>query len=441
MPPQKIQNVRLGEQINRFVRSLAATKDWGMTQTMRYIGESTSYSPDMVHRWRQGKIHPKKETLEILAKIGKEDANLPREWGESLLNAAHYFNTTNFVNKLWGPKAVRAIPCNLPSRDRTDLIGRQVEMARLLELLSSGHAAPLITVDGIGGVGKTALVLETAHRCWRVSTGEESDAKVPPFEAIIFVSAKQQYLTPDGILQSNEAKRTRREIIREIASALDRPEIIYALPKNLFSEVRKSLAQQRTLLIVDNLETMHNIQEIITFLYELPPTVKVVITTREQKYLFSPIRLDQLSLEDALAFIEREAREKGAEVSRKKALQLCDHIGGIPAALIYAIGQLAHGYSIETVLQRMPRVEGDVARYCFEGSIGPLRGQSAHHLLMAMGMFPKPPSAEALAYVAGLANDQTRKEEGLSVLSSLSLIRQLRKIARRISIQHASVYS
>jgi tetratricopeptide (TPR) repeat protein len=427
VPQRKKQNVRLGEQIDRLVRSLAATKGWKMVPTTAYICQRTSYGPDMVHRWRQGNIRPSPETLEILVQVGKEEANLPREWGESLLNAGHYFDALNLINTLWGPKAIRSIPCNLPSPDRTHLLGRESEIAFLQKLLSPNHAAHLITVDGIGGVGKTALVLEVAYRCWRVSTGEYTDSKVSLFDAIIFVSAKQQYLTSDGILRSNEAKRTRREIIREIASTLNRTDITYAPPKKQFSEVHKALAQQRTLLIVDNMETMSDVQEIVSFLFELPPTVKVVITTREQKYLFSPIHLNQLSQDDALEFIERESREKGIEVSRKKAIQLYKHIGGIPAALIYAIGQLAHGYSVTTVLEQVPKVTGEVARYCFKGSVEPLRGQPAHHLLMAMGMFPKSPSDEALAYAAGFENDQSAKEEGLTVLSILSLIRPQEK--------------
>src|SRR5581483_2368081 len=137
------------------------------------------------------------ETLEILIRIGREDAGLAREWGESLLHAAQYANAVNLVNQVWGPKTLRPIPCNLPSRDCTNLIGRQAEVMRLLTFLAPQHAAPLITVDGIGGVGKTALVLDVAYSCWKVSSGEEVAPRVPSFDAIIFVSAKQQFLTPD----------------------------------------------------------------------------------------------------------------------------------------------------------------------------------------------------------------------------------------------------
>jgi hypothetical protein len=73
--------------------------------------------------------------------------------------------------------------------------------------------------------------------------------------------------------------------------------------------VREALGRQQTLLIVDNLETMEDKQEIISFLYELPPTVKVVITTRDRA-MFSPIRLDQLSEEATRELIGQQIEEK-----------------------------------------------------------------------------------------------------------------------------------
>jgi LuxR family glucitol operon transcriptional activator len=391
---------------------------------MTYISQQTSYSRDMVHRWRQGHHIPSSETVEILLHLGKEDANLSREWGESLLHAVRHPDATRVANLLWEPKALHAIPCNLPPRDCTDLIGRQTEVARLLELLSPRHAAPLITVDGIGGVGKTALVLDVAYRCWKVSTGEDVFSGVPSFNAIMFVSAKQQSLTPHGILPGKDSRRTLRDIIREIASTLHRPEITQAGPLDQFERVNKALARQTTLLIVDNLETMEDKQEIMSFLYDLPSSVKVIITSRERMLLFSPIRLEQLSQEAALNLIEKEAQEKDAALDGQQAFELYRHIGGIPAALVYAVGQIASGYSLKTVLEKVPRAGSDVARFCFESSLGPLRGQPAQTLLLTIALFPTPPQRPAIASTAGLQADLTAVEDGLALLQRLSLITQ-----------------
>jgi predicted ribonuclease YlaK len=113
----------------------------------------------------------------------------------------------------------RHIPHNLPAPTYTEFIGRDDEMQRLLQLLSPEHAAHIIMVDGIGGVGKTALVLAAAYLCLEAS--RKNLSVTPTFDAIIFTSAKQQYLDPDGILLRSHAQRNLRDIFREIAHALD----------------------------------------------------------------------------------------------------------------------------------------------------------------------------------------------------------------------------
>jgi hypothetical protein len=162
----------------------------------------------MIYRWQQGASRPLPEIVEILAQIGREEAHLPREWGESLLKAAYHPEAAAILSRLWGAKEIRPIPNNLPAPEHNELIGRQAEIDDLLKFLSPNRAANLITVDGIGGVGKTALVLNVAYRCLKASTGEVLDRQVPTFDAIIFVTAKQQSLTPTGILPRYETKRT-----------------------------------------------------------------------------------------------------------------------------------------------------------------------------------------------------------------------------------------
>jgi len=433
MVQQERRYPRLGEQITRLVRSLAAAKGWNMARAMSDVCDHINYSTDMVHHWRQGRSIPPVEAIKNLVRIGKDDANLPREWGESFLKAAHYPNALRTVNELWGPKEERKIPCNLPNPEHTDLIGRQKEIAELLELLSAQYAAHLITVDGIGGVGKTALVLEVAYRCWKSSIGEVSSSRLPHFDAIIFVSAKQQFLTAEGLLPKSEAQRTLSDIFRDVAHTLNRYDITYTAPQEQPSRVREALGRQQTLLIVDNLETMEDKQEILSFLFSLPPSVKAVITTRERA-MYSPIRLEQLGKEEALNLIRKQAREKQAHVSKEEAVALYRHIGGIPAALVYAIGQLASGYSVETVCGRVSQAGGDVARFCFEESVDPLRGKPAHHLLMAMAMFPKDPLSSAIAHTAGLGSDPIAVEEGLAQLQRLSLISQQERRYRMLPL-------
>ncbi|MEO1762912.1 MAG: NB-ARC domain-containing protein [Cyanobacteria bacterium J06629_18] len=315
---------------------------------------------------------------------------------------------------------------NLPAREYTTFVGRSREIARLTEVLSYKHSAHLISVDGIGGVGKTTLVVEVAYRCLEASLNTITNtdtSNLPTFEAIIFTSAKQNHLTSIGLLPRLIYQRTLRDICREIARIFEFVEIHNLPLQEQIGVIRHKLSQTRTLLIVDNLETIEDKQDVLSFLYDLPPTVKVVITTREQT-LFVPVRLNSLSREHGLRLIQHEAKEKDIDLTNTESQQLYEALSGVPAAMIYAIGQMAAGYLFEDVLQLIKRPEGDIARFCFTASINPIRNSSPHYLLMALTLFVKPVSRETLASVAFEKPDPIIVSPGLVKLQQLSLINQ-----------------
>ncbi|MBD2775244.1 AAA family ATPase [Iningainema tapete] len=317
------------------------------------------------------------------------------------------------------PKRLRH---NLPAPSCTTFIGREEEIARLLELLSPRHSAHLVSVDGIGGVGKTTLVVEAAYRCLNASDNNEAFLGVPTFDTIIFTSAKQYYLTSFGLLPSLAPRRTLRDIFRQIARMLDQLDITGASFEEQLDLIKDALSYQRTLLIVDNLETVENQQDVLAFLYELPPTVKAVITTREQ-IVFVPVRLTSMPEKDGVCLIQHEAQSKGVSLRHQDQMALYHVTGGIPVAISYAIGQLANGYPIQEVLERVSHSKGDVARFCFENSVKPLSEQSAHQLLMALALFPMPALQDALVQVAVPDADSTINND-LARLRGLSLVRQ-----------------
>lgn len=321
------------------------------------------------------------------------------------------------------PSVPRCVLHNLPAPSCTTFIGRKEEIFRLLELLSPRYAAHLISIDGIGGVGKTSLVVETAYRCLRASYSNEACPDVPTFDAIIFTSAKEFYLTPFGFLKSLAPRRTLSDIFRQIARILDDLDLTGASFEEQLDLIKESLSCRRTLLIVDNLETVENQQDVLAFLYELPPTVKAVITTRNQ-IVFVPVRLTSLSEQDAVDLIEHEAQEKGVTLSQEDSQTLYKGTGGVPVAISYAVGQLANGFLFQDVWERVSQPTGDIARFCFESSVKPLLGQPAHKLLMALALFPMPALQHALVQVAVSDADPNIIKSDLARLRGLSLVRQ-----------------
>ena len=58
MAQTKKPYARLGEQVDRLVRSLALENNWRLDKTITHIAEISGYSEATVYRWRQGRLRP-----------------------------------------------------------------------------------------------------------------------------------------------------------------------------------------------------------------------------------------------------------------------------------------------------------------------------------------------------------------------------------------------
>jgi LuxR family glucitol operon transcriptional activator len=304
-------------------------------------------------------------------------------------------------------------PDNLPTRNYTNLIGRETELTQLRELLSPSNRKSRIVVGGIGGIGKTSLVLEAAYSCL-----EEDEASSR--QIIIFTTAQQTRLTGRGIEKSLQREATLEDIFRAIARTLDCRELLADSPdfQTRLQNILDSLRRQPVVLILDNLDTLEDIENVRGFIYNLPHQVKVVITSREKVQLeaATPIRLEPLGEADGISLI-RHLAENSVSLTEEQCRQVWEKTSGIPAAMVYIIGQLAADYPLEPVLERLTRASGDVVRYCFEGSVAFLqeREPSSYRLLMALARFPGGSGPEAIALVAGV-DFQTAIDGGLAKL-------------------------
>ena len=318
-----------------------------------------------------------------------------------------------------------------------EFLGRKSDLEKLLRFMSLDYRSPIITVSGMGGVGKTALVLQAAYLCleYRYLRENEGDLKLlstpdlevlpPYFEAIIFVSAKESNLLPTGITAKLKRQVSLLDIFQAIATTLDAPAITQAInPDEQFQKVRETLSAQSTLLIIDNLETIEDKEKIISFLNDLPNTTKAVITSRELQVIYAPLRLGALSEMDSLDLIVQQADEKGIDLSDAEILQLYQRFGGVPVALIYAIGQLANGFPIANLIDPAIQLFADIGRFCFENSVQSISHRPAYQLLLAIALFHQSPRREALISVAGLEANDVIASESLTKLERLSLVFQ-----------------
>jgi tetratricopeptide (TPR) repeat protein len=305
---------------------------------------------------------------------------------------------------------------NLPQPDYVRFVGRETELAQVHTLLSPDNRTWVIVIDGIGGIGKSSLALEVTHDYFNRFNELPEQQR---FKAIIWTSAKALTLTADGPAPRQQITRTLSDIYTAIAAALQREDITRTRPEEQDALVRQALTQQRTLLIIDNMETIDD-ERVNAFLRELPAPTKCLVTTRHRIDVAYPVRLQALPRKDALNLIVQECEKKGVIFKADEADRLYRHTGGVPLALVWSIAQMGFGTSIETVLHRIGDAEGDIARYCFQGALELIRGKPAHTLLMALAIFTRDASRVMLGCIADVSNAD--RDEGLGQLERLSLI-------------------
>jgi tetratricopeptide (TPR) repeat protein len=316
---------------------------------------------------------------------------------------------------------------NLPARDFHYLIGRDLELRKVLEQLSFNTPNPCISIEGIGGMGKTTLALAAAFYSLQLPPSPLKDSvllqPIPPeFDAIIFTSAKPERLTPQGILPRLQPQRRLQDLFRAIARTLNRSDILLMDFDEQVEQIQDSLQRQKTLLILDNLETVEDEQLILAFLYDLPMTVKVILSSC-QRSTFPAIRLEPLLEPDGRVLIQQQAQIKGITLTSTDIQTLYACTSGVPAAIVYAVGQVAAGYPIQSAAAQLTLPVGEYAHFYFKSSMTRLQGTLAHHLLMALALFPSGATVTAIADVVGTTT-LTDAIDGLAQLQQLSLVRQ-----------------
>ena len=398
-----------------------ARVDAAVNAFLHYLGEEVLYIPQLQHLYA---LAFQKVSAESSRDIAMNTAALVegmRDLHEDMKQLPTWLTTP--APPAFERPSEHSLPWhNLPQRTYTCFVGRDAERQKLMQLLlpypRSRHF--LMTLDGIGGVGKSALALEIAYRyrdTYRVLPPEER------FEAIIWVSAKRTLLTASGIQQRQQTFSTLGDLYREIATVLELPSILQGDVELRRGLVEHALTNKRMLLIVDNLETVDD-EEVLTFLRELPDPTKAIVTTRHRIDIAYAIRLTGMPHGDAQALIELEAAHKGVELPADSIEDLYRRTGGIPLAIVWSIALMSLGYGVESVLRRLGSGHSDIARFCFEESVNHIRGRDAYRLLLALALFESSVNRKMLGEVSGLGKDEVGRDDALAELLQLSLVSQ-----------------
>lgn len=291
-------------------------------------------------------------------------------------------------------------PNTLPGRAGV-FIGRAGELEQCLQALDPAERGWGVAIDGLGGMGKTALAVEVAHQARSRRL----------FDAYLFVTAKTTHLGLDGVSVEETAQTTLASFVAEFARGLGLP--VAGDPEQQSRALIEALRGRRALLIWDNLETLSDAERerVAAFLRRLPGESKAIVTSRRRTgESAATIRLDRLSEAEAVELMRGVGRGQprvgqaiaAASVAERRALY--EATGGNPLALHLSLGLIGQrGYSLAAAVARLadPARAGELHRFLFSDALAAL-SEGARTALVALATFYTPAIPADLAAASGL---------------------------------------
>ena len=204
------------------------------------------------------------------------------------------------------------------------LVGRDVEMSRLVEVVEGGTTR-LVTLTGVAGIGKTRLALAVA-------------------EAAAGRGRPTWWVPLSGVVES-------KYVLDAVAGALGVSEVTV-------EAIGIRLGGERALLVVDNLEHLDGVGGVLTDLLRRVPEVTALVTSRapiglsdEQAWPVRPLAVptgDEVNVEELRSvssvelLVDRVRRATPAfDLTRDAAAvvaEVCRRLDGLPLALELAAG-------------------------------------------------------------------------------------------------------
>lgn len=220
-----------------------------------------------------------------------------------------------------------------------DLFGVEEKFETLLDHLSSTKTSWLVSLEGLGGIGKTALANAVVRHSKLISR----------FYDIAWVSAKQRDFFPGIELEERISPAlTADTLIDTLLEQFNHSILPNQSPQEKKLALIRLLKQAPYLIVIDNLETMADYQALLPVLWEMTNPSKVLLTSRHSLRGYPNIfclTLAPLSQTNTFRLIKHEAGMRGLSVlvhaPNIQLERIYDVVGGHPLALKLVVGQTA----------------------------------------------------------------------------------------------------
>ncbi len=308
---------------------------------------------------------------------------------------------------------------------RPSFIGRKEELTEVLRNLRLPRSW-LTAIEGIAGIGKTTLSIEAAYCALQNNL----------FETAVFCSAKNSDLSLQDLIV------TISETLSDETITLEKQEHL--------QRVRSFLGKIKTLIIIDNFETIKRDRVVISsFLSNLPEPSKAIITSRRFERLeASHVSLGQMLEADAIDLLKKEW-ESLYPKRRKSNLDfnlIQNRTGGNPQIMKMVIRRFRHGSSLDRIISILDKGKGEP--YAFYEKLWSEMDRDSKASLLSLSVFAAPAFWLPLKATSGLSDEHL--ESAIEKLDEMYLVEiseepgafdrtyQLHSLTRRFAISKMS---
>ena len=314
-----------------------------------------------------------------------------------------------------------SIGASIPLPEYAELFGIATAKEQLQNWLSTFDGSHMLSIEGIGGIGKTTLARALLN---------EILEKESRFQDILWISARQEMLTLGGEIEKiAHSTQTLHEIASDLARKLGLTNLTGLETKEKLKGIQPLLTMHPHLIVVDNLETAQEVKTIVPALRKIVGQSRFLFTSRRTLGSFPYVQvfsIPELSAADSHKLVESEVRRRGKKysLSAENAKIIYEIVGGLPLALKLIAAQISD-LSEEYALARLSQIPlGKSARalynYIYKQTWENLSETSKHLLLSMLLISPSGDSLEWIQKNSGLSVDEF--ENGFSNLLEFSLI-------------------
>ncbi len=331
---------------------------------------------------------------------------LCEEWGWETLTEPEWANYSNSPLPAFGNSEAKYV-FQAPAQSEC-FVGRLNIIKQLTILLTDFRAErpiQVVTLVGMGGIGKTAIAAEIAHRI-RNRFG-------------------------DGVLWSVGSTGSLMEIVNSWAPALGYQLSGQLNPESASAIVRGALTNKQYLLVIDDAVVASHALKL------LPnnPTCKLLLTTQNQEVAAAmggiAISIPELTIDEGIDILRKILGSRRVDQELGMAHEICGLLEGHPLAIEIAARQLAvrNGYNLANMASMLHdiqhrlglRISDRALRTSFESSWRDL-DDTLRNVFIAAGVFEgRAFTSDAIGYILQVdVQDATNQLHLLSMHSLLA---------------------